>query len=89
MNFGVSFATTVGCLNQEVRGYRCAGCKTKVYCGMECYKMDTVHHTVCEKGDSRKRKRGHDIRMGKGRELYVQFEKKLSPSVAEMAFTAT
>merc|ERR1712142_44183 len=45
-----------GLFNQEVRGYRCAGCKTKVYCGIECYRMDTVHHTLCEKGDTRKGK---------------------------------
>jgi len=76
-----------GLFNQEVRGYKCAGCKTKVYCGMECYRMDTVHHTLCEKGDSRKRKRGHDIRMEKGREIYVRCEKKLPASVAELIFS--
>jgi len=76
-----------GLFNQEVRGYRCAGCKTKVYCGIECYRMDTVHHTLCEKGDTRKRKRGHDIRMEKGRELYVRCEKKLPASVAELVFS--
>jgi len=78
-----------GLFNQEVRGYRCAGCKTKVYCGMECYRKDTVHHTLCEKGDMRKRRRGHNIRMEKGRELYVQLlEKKLPASVAELALSA-
>ena len=72
--FGDERCDYCGLFNQEVRGYRCAGCKTKKYCGEECYKMDTVHHTLC-KGDTRKRKRGHNTRMEKGRELYVQFEK--------------
>jgi len=32
---------------QTMKGYRCAGCKTKVYCGMGCYRKDTVHHNLC------------------------------------------
>jgi len=80
IEFGGERCDYCGLFNQEVRGYRCAGCKTKVYCGMECYRMDTVHHTLCEKGDTRKRKRGHNTRIEKGRELYVQFEEKLGLS---------
>ena len=43
---------------QTMKGYRCAGYKTKVYCGMDCYRMDTGHHNLCEKGEKRKRKQG-------------------------------
>ena len=58
-----------GSLNHEVRGYRCAGCKTKIYCGVECQAKDTVHRMFCEKKGKRKKKRGHDIRREKSREL--------------------
>ena len=48
-----------GGFNQRtMKDYRCAGCKTKVYCGMDCYRMDTGHHNLCEKGEKRKRKQG-------------------------------
>ena len=48
-----------GGFNQEtMKGYRCAGCKTKVYCGMGCYRRDTVHHNMCQKGEKRKKKKG-------------------------------
>merc|ERR1712240_872906 len=82
--FGGELCDYCGLFNQEVRGYRCAGCKTKVYCGMECYRKDTVHHDLCEKGDMRKRKRGHKVRMEKGRELFVQVEEKLGLSAPKV-----
>jgi len=56
-----------GGFNKEVRGFRCAGCKTKLYCGMGCYEKDTVHHTLCEKGDGRKKKKGTDRRREEGK----------------------
>jgi len=51
-----------GEFNKEAKGYRCAGCKSKLYCGMQCYEKDTVHHKLCEKGDRRKKKRGTEKR---------------------------
>jgi len=56
-----------GELNNEAKGYRCAGCKSKLYCGMTCYEKDTVHHKLCEKGDRRKKKRGTGKRREEGK----------------------
>jgi len=63
-----------GGFNQEVKGYRCAGCKTKVYCGYECHVKDKEHLKLCKsvKGEERERKkmRGKARRMETGREEY-------------------
>ena len=61
-----------GWFNQEVRGYRCEGCKTKVYCGVECYNEDKVHQKLCKsgKGEKRKRKRVNEKRLEKGKNEY-------------------
>jgi len=64
-----------GEFNKEVRGYRCAGCKSKLYCGMGCYEKDTVHHTLCEKGDGRKKKKGTDRRREEGRKRIERLPK--------------
>ena len=61
-----------GWIKQEVRGYRCEGCKTKVYCGVECYNEDKVHQKLCKsgKGEKRKRKRVNEKRLEKGKNEY-------------------
>jgi len=59
-----------GWFNQDLRGHRCAGCKTKVYCGVECLNEDyKVHQKLCEsgKGEKRKKKRGNEKRLEKGK----------------------
>jgi len=63
--------------NKEVRGHRCAGCKTKVYCGMECLLKDEVHLKECKKM-RRKRKKGNDVRREKGKQELDDFEEKMS-----------
>jgi len=65
------FCDYCGKLNHEVRGHRCAGCKTKIYCGLECLNKDTVHLMLCdrEKVDERRRKKDSEKRMRDGRLL--------------------
>lgn len=71
-----------GGFNQELKGYRCAGCKTKVYCAQECHVKDKVHLKLCgsAKGEERerKKKRGKVRRMEKDRDM---FEKKFGELV--------
>lgn len=59
-----------GWFNQEARGHRCAGCKTKIYCGVECLNKDKVHQKLCAsgKGEKRKKKRDNDRRLEKGKD---------------------
>jgi len=64
-----------GEFNKEVRGFRCAGCKSKLYCGRGCYEKDTVHHTLCEKGDGRKKKKGTDKRREEGKKRIERLPK--------------
>ena len=65
-----------------MKGYRCAGCKTKVYCGDECQVKDKEHLKLCGSGKEeekkRKKKRGKVRRMEKGRD---EFEKKFGELV--------
>jgi len=56
-----------GEVNQEVKSHRCSGCRTKVYCGVECLNKDEVHLTLCEEGEKRKRKPSSGSRREKGR----------------------
>ena len=52
-----------GKLNHKARGLRCAGCLTKLYCGVECQVKDTYHlQSKCKRGDKRKKKRSDDSR---------------------------
>jgi len=46
-----------GKLNHKAKELRCAGCLTKLYCGVECQVKDTYHLQKCEKGDKRKERR--------------------------------
>merc|ERR1719481_570981 len=57
--------------NHDLRAHRCAGCKTKLYCGLECLNKDTVHLMLCdrEKVDVRRRKKDFEKRMRDGRLL--------------------
>merc|ERR1712025_1556221 len=57
---------------QTMKGYRCAGCKTKVYCGIGCYRKDTVHHNLCQEGEKRKKKKGAMRRRELARKCYVR-----------------
>merc|ERR1712025_400408 len=57
---------------QTMKGFRCAGCKTKVYCGMDCYRKDTVHHNLCQKGEKRKKKKGAKRRRELARACYLR-----------------
>lgn len=61
-DYGAEICDYCGSLNHEVRGHRCAGCKTKIYCGVECQAKDTVHRMFCEKKGKRKTKRRQNIR---------------------------
>jgi len=58
--------------NHEVRGHRCAGCKTKVYCGLECLNKDTVHLMLCDrdKVDERRKKKDSEKRLRDGKLLF-------------------
>merc|ERR1712098_1016890 len=55
--------------NQDMKGHRCARCKTKVYCGVECLIKDTVHLKLCrsQQGDDRKKKQPGSIRRETGK----------------------
>jgi len=64
-----------GEVNQEVKSHRCSGCRTKVYCGVECLNKDEVHLTLCEEGEKRKRKPSSGSRREKGR---MELEELLS-----------
>jgi len=64
-----------GGINNEVRSHRCAGCKTKIYCGVECLKKDKVHLMLCQEGEERKKKHSSGSRREKGRR---DLENKLS-----------
>jgi len=57
---------------QTMKGSRCAGCKTKVYCSMNCYRKDTVHHNLCQKGEKRKKKKGAMRRRELARTCYLR-----------------
>ena len=65
--------------NHEVRGHRCAGCKTKVFCGLECLNKDTVHLKLCDREnvDERRRKKDSEKRMRDGKLLWAEFKKKM------------
>jgi len=43
-------------MNEDMKSHRCAKCKTKVYCGIECLNKDKVHLMICQEGDTRKQK---------------------------------
>jgi len=59
-----------GRLNHKAKGLRCAGCLTKLYCGVECQVKDTYHlQTKCERGEKRKKKRSDDNRKKEGRKI--------------------
>jgi len=66
-----------GKLNHELRGHRCAGCKTK--CGLECLNKDTVHLMLCdrEKKDERRRKKDSEKRMRDGTLLFRELMNKI------------
>ena len=56
-----------GKLNSKAKGHRCAGCLTKLYCGVECQVQDTYHlQTNCENGEKRKKKRSDASRKEEG-----------------------
>ena len=56
-----------GKLNSKAKGHRCAGCLTKLYCGVECQVHDTYHlQTKCEKGEKWKKKRSDASRKEEG-----------------------
>ena len=64
-----------GGVNQEVKSHRCAGCKTKVYCKVECLNNDKVHLRLCQEEERRKMKPSNSSRREKGR---VALEKRYS-----------
>jgi len=66
-----------GGFNQEVKSHRCSGCRTKVYCGVECLNKDEVHLKLCE-GEKRKRKPSSGSRREKGRMALEEFLSGLS-----------
>ena len=62
-----------GGFNQELKGYRCAGCKTKVYCGDECHIKDKEHLELCESVKVREEERARKKKKGKkGRKLITK-----------------
>ena len=61
------FCDYCGKFNYKAKGLRCAGCLTKLYCGVECQVKDTYHLQVkCEKGEKRKKKRSDSSRKEEG-----------------------
>jgi len=59
-----------GGFNQEMKSHRCSGCRSKVYCGVECLNKDEVHLTLCEERVvKRKRKPSSGSRREKGRRI--------------------
>jgi len=66
-------------INEEMRSHRCAKCKTKVYCGVECLNKDKVHLMLCQEGDTRKLKPSSSSRRERGG---VRFE-EISTAVAK------
>jgi len=56
-----------GKTNHKAKGLRCAGCLTKLYCGVECQVKDIYHLQIkCEKGEKRKKKRSDSSRKKEG-----------------------
>ena len=61
------FCDYCGKFNYKAKGLRCAGCLTKLYCGVECQVKDTYHLQVkCEKGEKRNKKRSDSSRKEEG-----------------------
>ena len=67
-----------GGFNQEVKSHRCSGCRTKVYCGVECLNKDEVHLKLCEQGEKRKREPSSGSRKEKGGMALEEFLSGLS-----------
>ena len=54
-------------INEEMKSHRCAKCKTKVYCGLECLNKDKVHLMLCKEGETRKMKPSSESRREEGK----------------------
>ena len=54
-------------ISQEVKSHRCATCKTKVYCRVECLEKDKVHLMLCKDGETRKMKPSSGSRREEGK----------------------
>ena len=65
--YGGEFCDYCGGISQEVRSHRCAKCKTKVYCGLECLEKDKVHLMLCKDGETRKMKPSSGSRREEGK----------------------
>ena len=65
--YGREVCDYCGGINQEVQSHRCAGCKTKVYCKVECLTNDKVHLGLCQEEEKRKMKPSNSSRREKGR----------------------
>jgi len=59
-------------MNEEMKSHRCAKCKTKVYCGIECLNKDKVHLMLCQEGDTRKQKPSSSSRREKWRKIFEE-----------------
>jgi len=65
--YGGEFCDYCGGIGQKVRSHRCAKCKTKVYCGVECLNKDKVHLMLCKEGETRKMKPSSESRREEGK----------------------
>ena len=65
-------------INEEVKSHRCAKCKTKVYCGIECLNKDKVHLMLCQEGENRKQKPSSSSRREMWRMKLEELEKTLN-----------
>jgi len=65
--YGGEYCDYCGGIGQEVKSHRCAKCKTKVYCGVECLNKDKVHLMLCQEGETRKMKPSSESRRKEGK----------------------
>jgi len=72
--YGGEFCDYCGGIGQEVKSHRCAKCKTKVYCSVECLNKDKVHLMLCKEGEMRKMKPSSGSRREEGK---MALEKQL------------
>jgi len=74
-------------INGEMMSHRCAKCKTKVYCGIECLNKDKVHLMLCQEGGTRKQKPSSSGRKERSK---MRFEEILSaeevPTAVKLRF---
>ena len=72
-------------INEEGKSHRCAKCKTKIYCGIECLNKDKVHLMLCQEGDTRKQKPSSSSRRERWRKRFEEVSTAVSKCWVEGA----